>query len=840
MKVNIGGYPNIKIDHDTINIEDSINERSTASFTVYDNEAKHHFEQGTPVNIYDYSNEINLINRYRIPYDTLLKISYMKGRTIQNLLGSNGLGNSLSGWGNNVASFSIVDGCIFRQTTSTTFTSIFIDVPVVQNAYYFVAVNNVQFVGTAGGFRFNFGQSLSQLNYGAIQGAGRRGRKIHATLGTTLRTLIYTEGNITIKTKEICIYRITAEEFALSESQLLERYPYVNGTESAQATVITDKTNTINKTLRSNGNTADEIINETYIKRIADNGSILAIPIIESVPSFLVPVKANQLITLTTVNPEVKAYIDYVLYYNGYIHSSKERVLLGSKAPNGKRQVKHYINCKDMTYLADKRLIAKSYLNMYCGDIVRDIITNYLGVEGVTIGKIEQGELMEEVAFNYTNIHKALDRLAESSNFIQFIDFDKKLYFMSRESDRNTNPLTSKDIQNPSLELGNHDYRNKQFIKGGKDLTDTMIESFRGDGENRNFTVAFPIGEKPQIMVNYVLINPNDVGIRGVDPTTDEKDEQGNVIAKAKKWFWSKESNVVNQNDNEPVVPFGTNIRVQYRGLFDIVISLPDTAEIEKHQQLEKNSGIIEKISEETDNNSILMAIHSASSKLKKYATEAKTLETRTRRTDLKAGQMIRVNLPEFDLNEDMLIQQVRISEESSIVWHEVILITGPEAVSFYKMFDKVNESKSRIIRENIEEKEIIPIPVYINKTWTQAEPTNIFRELYPSPTLYPNANLFPTFAEDDRIKFMDVLSGSNVIVRLAPIKQVKEPNRIRSIFYIRNEMANTNITSLRFIGGHLATNELNTGIIIHTHTYNKSKTPLEILIIDRLDTKGW
>ena len=45
----------------------------------------------------------------------------------------------------------------------------------------------------------------------------------------------------------------------------------------------------------------------------------------------------------------------------------------------------HSIRCTDWHYLADKRLVAESYLDKTCGFIVDDIYNNYLAAEGVTI-----------------------------------------------------------------------------------------------------------------------------------------------------------------------------------------------------------------------------------------------------------------------------------------------------------------------------------------------------------------------------------------------------------------------------------------------------------------------
>jgi len=58
------------------------------------------------------------------------------------------------------------------------------------------------------------------------------------------------------------------------------------------------------------------------------------------------------------------------------------------------------VYCKDWHYLLDKRIISKAYKNMRAGDIVTDIINNYLQIEGIVAQHIDSGILVEEAVFN--------------------------------------------------------------------------------------------------------------------------------------------------------------------------------------------------------------------------------------------------------------------------------------------------------------------------------------------------------------------------------------------------------------------------------------------------------
>ena len=106
------------------------------------------------------------------------------------------------------------------------------------------------------------------------------------------------------------------------------------------------------------------------------------------------------------------------------------------------------VYCKDWHYLLDKRIISKAYKNMRAGDIVTDIINNYLQVEGIVAQNIDLGILVEEAVFNYIPISQALNSLAELTHFWWDITNTKGLRF--RESVANPAPweLLDNDIVN--------------------------------------------------------------------------------------------------------------------------------------------------------------------------------------------------------------------------------------------------------------------------------------------------------------------------------------------------------------------------------------------------------
>src|SRR5690606_16534840 len=61
----------------------------------------------------------------------------------------------------------------------------------------------------------------------------------------------------------------------------------------------------------------------------------------------------------------------------------------------------HQLTGRCWTYLADKRIVARSWVGAKAGDIVRDIISDWLSDEGVTEGTIHEGPEIAEFLANY-------------------------------------------------------------------------------------------------------------------------------------------------------------------------------------------------------------------------------------------------------------------------------------------------------------------------------------------------------------------------------------------------------------------------------------------------------
>jgi hypothetical protein len=343
----------------------------------------------------------------------------------------------------------------------------------------------------------------------------------------------------------------------------------------------------------------------------------------------------------------------------------------------------HQITCKDNHYLADKRLVVKSYASQTLSYIVNDIITDYLAAEGITAGTIQTGPTIAEAIFNYVKASECFDALKELSGFTWRINADKSLDFVQRDTNLAPWALTSTQIVDKSAKRsgGNPAYRNRQYIRGGTGLTSQQTETFTGDAVNKSFAVGYPLGAAPTVTVNAVS---QTVGIKGVDTGKD--------------CYWSA---------GDPVIVFttapgnGLAVVIVYYGKYPLIARADHYAGIAERLAIEGGTGIVEDIVHEAQHESSTAMGDSARTKLQLYCQDAERFTFQTRTSGLLAGQLLSVTYSPFGYSaHDMLIESVNISEEDPThLIYSVTAITGPAMGSWTRFFSNILTRQDKSIK---------------------------------------------------------------------------------------------------------------------------------------------
>ena len=366
----------------------------------------------------------------------------------------------------------------------------------------------------------------------------------------------------------------------------------------------------------------------------------------------------GQSVTVTDI-------ISGLTLFGGFIDEVEEVQLSGTSA------LIHTISAVDNHYLADKRIVALAVADAHAGEIVRDILTDYLSIEGITEGEIQLGDTVSKCILNYVTAADALDELAERAGFTWWIDAYKRLYFCDRATISAPWAITGADALEGSIVVtrGNPNYRNRQIVIGGMAKTILQTEYFGGDGQTRTFAL------------NYIVKEIYSIKVNGITKTVGERGGSGY------DWYYADEQDSVNQDASAVVLTSSDVLEVKYYGLYDIITVWEKPSEVYGRAAAEGSSGYVEAIHYDTAIDSEDMADEIATTKLNHYAEIGNKLTFRTLRHGLKAGQLASVSFPEHALSAQMLIMGVEITEEDAQIWYDVEAIEGPVEKSWTDIF---------------------------------------------------------------------------------------------------------------------------------------------------------
>lgn len=509
------------------------------------------------------------------------------------------------------------------------------------------------------------------------------------------------------------------------------------------------------------------------------------------------------------------------LIFGGYLESVQEQFI----GDNNNNFITHKISAIDNHYLANKRRVIKAFKEELVTDCVDWILDNVLDDEGITLGEITPSTVEITKVCNFMPVNQALDELAEAVGYTWFISHDKKLYFVDRVTYVSPFNITFINnycsyVKNESFEVvdGNQEYRNVQYIKGSKERTDLQTESFKGDGETQTFTVAYPINEEPTIEVNGVS---KTVGIKGVDTTED--------------WFWSKNDNTFTQKSDATKLTSSDKVTIQYYGTYNITVKSADYEAIANRAALEGTSGIVE---ESTDDNTLTTkedALKRANDLLTTYAVEGKIITFETFTSGLESGQLIHIEFAAHNLDHDCLITEVKKYDDETVITYQVTCVSGPVNDYWVKFWAKALQTR-RSSEDDGNMAEVLQVLLTFTKNWTELENPNIFRDIYPGESTFPEDLEWIGFADEDKIKYLQLdISGG---YRRYRTSQTRTATQIVTTVIVPSADANAAMSEASLWGGNLATSIKDTGVKVTSHSLVYVKNDLESLLLVFTDNK--
>ena len=329
---------------------------------------------------------------------------------------------------------------------------------------------------------------------------------------------------------------------------------------------------------------------------------------------------------------------------------------------------------------------------------------------------VHPGALVNLAKFGYVGVARAIDRMAEASNAWWRIDVDGLLHFQPRAAFSAPWILTGPDINDwrrVKVKHGSLRYRNRQYVRGGTAYTDTQVEEFTSDGEQRTFNVGYPIEYVPTIEIDtgsgYVAAS---VGIRGLDTGKD--------------MYWSKGDKEVSMDLADTPLNADEMVKVTYVGSYPLITLAEDEAEIAIRAAREGTTGIVEHTISDTVEG-LGAGFDRAAALLGTYSNEGRILRFRTFRSGLEVGQLLTVDIPEigFDGADSLLIEEVIIRSTAggtALHW-DVKCTEGPATGGWVKFFTEATDAlDDLVVIDNIAESEVLGLLHSVDEAWSWGE----------------------------------------------------------------------------------------------------------------------
>lgn len=345
----------------------------------------------------------------------------------------------------------------------------------------------------------------------------------------------------------------------------------------------------------------------------------------------------------------------------------------------------------DYNQIADRHIVAESYDDGFFNDIVADIVANYLAQDNVVVGTIDRGPTFTRKVFNYRTVAECFNELSADTGYSWWIDYSRTFYFRARDSVAAPFEVTSSNGKalRFSVRESRSNYRNRHYVRAGRDLTDPLTESFKGDGQRQTFTVGLPIGQEPTITLNGVA---QTVGIRQVeDPNAFD-------------WYWNKDSNELTQRTAGVPPTTADTLTVVYRGLFPIIVQAQDDEEIADRIAVEGGSGLYESIEDLPDVDDADLALGAATAKLARDGAIRQTIEIETDTTGLRTGQLLTVTWPTLSASGTYLINSVRAGDvQGKFIRWSATALSGDAVGGWVEFYQRMmaKQRASAIEREN-------------------------------------------------------------------------------------------------------------------------------------------
>ena len=372
---------------------------------------------------------------------------------------------------------------------------------------------------------------------------------------------------------------------------------------------------------------------------------------------------------IPTTGSEIFIYIDGVREFAGFITRITQRA-------EQYKIIYYDIECEDYTRLLDRKLIADTYSETTIGNIINSLRDRYF--RDIFVAQIDDSETeIAYAGFNYETASSCLTTLADKLNFDWYIDYYKNLYFISKTSFESPfNVSDSNDtyiFETFTFRQDTNQIKNRVFVAGGEYLADTFTTEFQSDGIQNVYSLPYKYDD---ISVSVT----GEVWEQGID---------GNDAISTKDYLWNSSEKFIRfRGDRVPSI--SSAIRISGQPYLPVRIIAQDDTSIATMKDLEGGDGIYEYIIVDDAINSQEGARERANAELEAYKNSLSEGSFTTKKSGLKAGQVININSSVYGVSGDYLINSVRTRMKNNIEQRYDVSIVSMKTTGIIEVLQKL------------------------------------------------------------------------------------------------------------------------------------------------------
>lgn len=346
------------------------------------------------------------------------------------------------------------------------------------------------------------------------------------------------------------------------------------------------------------------------------------------------------------------------------------------------------VSCVDYTRLLDSNLVHKTYENMTDKEVFEAIVATYCPGFGITTDNVLEGVTISKIKFNYLQPSQCFRKIAESTGRHWYIDYDKDIHYFPLLTE--TAPFNIDDNSNEQRNLNivkdASQLKNRVYVRGGTKLSDFTTYIEVGDGEKTQFVLP----DKPHDVTLYV-----DTGAGYVEKTVGIK----NIDTEGYDWYLNFQEKYVEQDVGGSVLTSSHKLKLVYKYDIPILVAVEDKDSILEHGV--KEFAIFDKSIETTQ-----AARDRASAELTDFASNVVDGSFVTYETGFVSGQYININLTDFGINEDYIVQKVVANSFGGGNYEYTVTIASAKTVGIIKFLIQLLEANKNLIE--LDEDEVI------------------------------------------------------------------------------------------------------------------------------------